>query len=99
MKAIKKTLNFFIIKSVIRSEENPLVNEALQDVIVDRKPKSDKSAKKIVIETLGIEPDFEGGIMIIDIQPTKKTYEMDFNTFIENANKVEPENRRIIKER
>lgn len=91
MKAIKKTLNFFIIKSVIRSEENPLVNEALQDVIVGRKPKSDKSAKKIVIETLGIEPDFEGGIMIIDIQPTTKTYEMDFSSFIENATEVEPE--------
>ena len=63
----------------------------MQDVIVDKKPKSDKSAKKVVIETLGIEPDFEGGIMIIDIQPTTKTYEMDINTFIENANEVEPE--------
>lgn len=91
MKAIKKTLNFFTVKSVIRSEENPLVNESLQDVIVDRKPKSDKSAKKIVIETLGIEPDFEGAIMIVDIQPTSKTYEMDFNTFIENAKEVETE--------
>ena len=91
MKAIRKTLNFYTVKSVIRSEENPLVNEALQDVIVDRKPKSDKTAKKLVIDTLGIEPDFEGGIMIIDIQPTTKTYEMDFSTFIENANEVEPE--------
>lgn len=91
MKPIRKTLNFYTVKSVIRSEENPLINEPLQDVIVDRKPKSDKTAKKLVIETLGIEPDFEGGIMIIDIQPTTKTYEMDFSTFIENANEVEPE--------
>ena len=91
MKANRKTLNFYTVKSVIRSEENPLVNEALQDVIGDRKPKSDKTAKKLVIDTLGIEPDFEGGIMIIDIQPTTKTYEMDFSTFIENANEVEPE--------
>lgn len=91
MKAIRKTLNFYTVKSVIRSEENPLVNEALQDIIVDRKPKSDKSAKKLVIDTLGIEADFEGAIMIVDIQPTTKTFEMDFNTFIENANEVEPE--------
>lgn len=29
--------------------------------------------------------------MIVDIQPVTKTFEMDFNTFIENATEVEPE--------
>ena len=91
MRPIRKTLNYYVIKSVIRSEENPLVNEELQDVLVDRKPKSDKSAKKIVIDTLGIEADFEGAIMIVDIQPTTKTYEMDIVTFTQNAKVVEAE--------
>lgn len=91
MKTIKKTLSYYLIKSVIRDEANPMQNNALQDVITDRKPKSDKSAKKLVIETLGIESDFEGAIMIIDIAPVNKTYEIDFDTFIENAKEVEPE--------
>lgn len=91
MKTIKKTLSYYLIKSVIRDETNPMQNNALQDVITDRKPKSDKSAKRLVIETLGIESDFEGAIMIIDIAPVNKTYEIDFDTFIENAKEVEPE--------
>lgn len=91
MKTIKKTLSYYLIKSVIRDEANPMQNNALQDVITDRKPKSDKTAKKLVIETLGIESDFEGAIMIIDIVPVNKTYEIDFDTFIENAKEVEPE--------
>lgn len=91
MKTIKKTLSYYLIKSVIRDEANPMQNNALQDVISDRKPKSDKTAKKLVIETLGIESDFEGAIMIIDIAPVNKTYEIDFDTFIENAKEVEPE--------
>lgn len=91
MKTIKKTLSYYLIKSVIRDEANPMQNNALQDVITDRKPKSDKTAKKLVIETLGIESDFEGAIMIIDIAPVNKTYEIDFDTFIENAKEVEPE--------
>lgn len=91
MKTIKKTLSYYLIKSVIRDEANPMQNNTLQDVITDRKPKSDKTAKKLVIDTLGIESDFEGAIMIIDIVPVNKTYEIDFDTFIENAREVEPE--------
>lgn len=89
MKAIKKTFNFYVVKSVIRDEANPMQNNPLADITLVKKPKSDKSAKKIVIETLGIEPDFENAIMIIDIAPVTKTYEMDIQSFINNAVEVQ----------
>lgn len=89
MATIKKNLKFVLIQSVMRNEENPLVNDRLQDVIVTKKPRNDNKTKDLIIDALNIEPDFKDAIMIIGIEPVTKTYEMDIETFIANATEVE----------
>lgn len=92
MNVVKKNVKGFIIKSVIRDEADRTKNNELDDIFTSKKPRSDKSAKEVVIETLGIEPDFINAVMITDIQPITKTYEMSLANFMANATEVTNEN-------
>lgn len=93
MNVVKKNVKGFIIKSVIRDEADRTRNIELDDIFTSKKPRSDKSAKETVIETLGIEPDFINAVMITDIQPITKVYEMPLAYFIANAEEVTEENK------
>lgn len=92
MNVVKKNVKGFIIKSVIRDEADRTKNNELDDIFTSKKPRSDKSAKEVVIETLGIEPDFINAVMITDIQPITKTYEMPLADFMTNATETTDEN-------
>ena len=92
MNVVKKNVKGFIIKSVIRDEADRTKNNELDDIFTSKKPRSDKSAKEVVIDTLGIEPDFINAVMITDIQPITKTYEMPLADFMANAIEVTDEN-------
>lgn len=92
MNVVKKNVKGFIIKSVIRDEADRTKNNVLDDIFTSKKPRSDKSAKEVVIETLGIEPDFINAVMITDIQPITKTYEMPLADFTANATETTDEN-------
>ena len=89
MAKIKKTVKGFYIHSVIRDEEVVTKNNVLTDVLVTSKPRNDKKAKEIVIDTLGIEPDFINAIMITGYEEIEKHYEMELNKFIEYADEIE----------
>lgn len=92
MNVVKKNVKGFIIKSVIRDEADRTKNNELDDIFTSKKPRSDKSAKEVVIDTLGIEPDIINAVMITDIQPITKTYEMSLADFMANATEVTDEN-------
>lgn len=92
MNVVKKNVKGFIIKSVIRDEADRTKNNELDDIFTSKKPRSDKTAKEVVIDTLGIEPDFINAVMITDIQPITKTYTMPLADFMENATEVTDEN-------
>lgn len=89
MAKIKKTVKGFYIHSVIRDEADVTKNIILDDVIVTSKPRNDMKAKEIIIETLGIEPDFINAIMITGYDECEKHYEMELNKFIELADEIE----------